>query len=52
MMHWCGPGNRLILTHTLLALDRPGSRERAITDVASLYEVEIILAEELARYEL
>lgn len=43
---------RLVLTHTLPALDRPGSRERAIADVGALYEGEIIFGQEGAAYEL
>ena len=43
---------RLVLTHTLPALDRPGSRERAIADVGRLYDGEIIFGQELASYDL
>jgi ribonuclease BN (tRNA processing enzyme) len=43
---------RLILTHIHTPLDQPGSKEKAIADVARLYEGEIIFGHELLTYEL
>jgi ribonuclease BN (tRNA processing enzyme) len=43
---------RLVLTHIHKPLDQPGSREKAIADVARLYEGEIIFGQESAIYEL
>jgi len=44
--------SRLILTHTGPQLAAPGSRERGISDIASIYQGEIIFAEELMSIEL
>ena len=41
--------NQLILTHTGPALSAPGSRERAIGDITSIYGGEVVFAEELMR---
>ena len=43
---------RLVLTHIHQPLDRPGSMEKAIADIARLYEGEIIFGHELRSYEL
>lgn len=47
----CGVG-RLIINHTTPALARPGSRERAIGDIARRYRGEIVFAEELMALDL
>ncbi len=43
---------KLILTHTGPALSRPGSREKGIADIASIYQGEIIFGEELMGLDL
>jgi ribonuclease BN (tRNA processing enzyme) len=43
---------RLVLTHIHKPLDQPGSKEKAIADVARLYEGEIIFGHELMAYDL
>lgn len=49
----CDAGvNKLILTHIGPELSKPGSREKAIRDIASIYQGEIIFGEELMKLEL
>jgi ribonuclease BN (tRNA processing enzyme) len=43
---------RLVLTHIHEPLDQPGSKEKAIADIARLYEGEIIFGQELMTYKL
>jgi ribonuclease Z len=43
---------KLIITHTGPALCRPGSREKAVADIASIYDGEIIFGEELMSIDL
>jgi ribonuclease BN (tRNA processing enzyme) len=43
---------RLVLTHIHRPLDQPGSKERAIADVARLFRGEIIFGEEMMAYGL
>jgi ribonuclease BN (tRNA processing enzyme) len=43
---------RLVLTHIHKPLDQPGSTEKAIADIARLYEGEIIFGREMMAYEL
>lgn len=43
---------RLILTHTGPSLSKPGSKERGIKEIGSIYEGEIIFGEELMKIRL
>jgi ribonuclease BN (tRNA processing enzyme) len=43
---------RLVLTHIHEPLDRPGSGEKAIADIAGLYGGEILFGQELSVYDL
>jgi ribonuclease Z len=44
--------NTLVITHSLPSLCAPGSRERAIGDIARIFSGKIIFGEELKSYEL